>query len=88
MAQVALVPVGRLRETAKGLRIEALERAGLATVARILATDEFRLQAIPGVGATTAHQVLGAARQVLSATEQAVRIHFDVVERRHSRRSS
>lgn len=81
MAQVALIPVGRLRETAKGLRIDALERAGFATVARLLATDEFRLKAIPGVGATTAQQVLGAARQVLSATEQAVRVHFDVVAR-------
>jgi len=81
MAQVALVPVGRLRETARGLRIDALERSGLKTVADILATDEYRLQTIPGVGATTAQQVLGAARQVFTATEQTVRLHLDVTKR-------
>jgi hypothetical protein len=81
MGQVAKVPLGRLRETAKGLRLDALERAGYRTVDQLLGASSARLQAIPGVGEATANQALAAARQVLSATESVVRLHFDVVTR-------
>jgi hypothetical protein len=81
LGQMAQLPVGRLRETAKGLRLDALERAGYRTVDQLISSTAARLQAIPGVGEATASQVLGAARQVLAATEQVVRLHFDVVAR-------
>jgi len=81
MDQMAQLPVSRLRETAKGLRLDALERAGVRTVADLLGTSGARLRAVPGVGESTVTQALGAARQILAATENVVRLHFDVVGR-------
>src|SRR5688572_10131952 len=77
LGQMAQLPISRLRETAKGLRLDALERAGYRTVAQLLGASGARLRAVPGVGDATATQALGAARQVLAATEQVVRLHFD-----------
>jgi hypothetical protein len=79
--QMAAIPVARLRETAKGLRLDAVERAGYRTVADILATDEAALVRRPGVGEATAHQVIAAARQVLAASESTARVDFDVAAR-------
>jgi superfamily II DNA or RNA helicase len=81
LGQMAQLPISRLRETAKGLRLDALERAGYRTVAQLLGASAGRLRAVPGVGDATATQALAAARQVLAATEQVVRVHFDVVAR-------
>ncbi|MBA2283083.1 MAG: DEAD/DEAH box helicase [Acidimicrobiia bacterium] len=81
LGQMAQVPVARLRETAKGLRLDALERTGYRTVDQLLGATAARLRAVPGVGDATATQALAAARQVLAATEAAVRVHFDVVAR-------
>lgn len=81
LGQMAEIPISRLRETAKGLRLDALERAGYRTVAQLLGASAARLRAVPGVGDATATQALGAARQVLTATEQVVRLHFDVAAR-------
>ncbi|MBI1844396.1 MAG: DEAD/DEAH box helicase [Actinobacteria bacterium] len=82
LVQLQQVPASRLGETAKGLRLGALERAGYKTIAQILAAGEGRLRMVDGVGETTARQVTAAARQVQVATEQATRLHFDVVGRR------
>lgn len=81
LGQMAQLPISRLRETAKGLRLDALERAGYRTVSQLLDASISRLRAAPGVGEATATQALGAARQILAATEQVVRLHFDVITR-------
>jgi SNF2-related domain/Helicase conserved C-terminal domain/Helix-hairpin-helix domain len=80
-AQMVTIPVARLRETAKGLRVDAVERAGYRTIADILATSEAALVRRPGVGEATAREVIAAARQVLAASESTARVHFDVAAR-------
>jgi hypothetical protein len=80
-AQMASIPVGRLRETAKGLRLDAVERAGYRTVGDILATNEAALVRRPGIGEATARQVLAAARQVRAASEATARVELDVAAR-------
>lgn len=80
-AQMATIPVGRLRETAKGLRLDAVEQAGYRTVADILATNEAALDRHPGIGEATARQVIAAARQVVAASESTARVDFDVAAR-------
>jgi len=77
-AQMATIPVGRLRETAKGLRLDAVEQAGYRTVADILATNQAALVRRPGIGEATARQVIAAARQVVAASESTARVEFDV----------
>jgi superfamily II DNA or RNA helicase len=81
MAQMATIPLARLRESAKGLRLDAVERAGYRTVADILATNEAALVRRPGIGEATARQVIAAARQVLAASEATARVDFDVAAR-------
>lgn len=81
MEQVSAIPVSKLRDTAKGLRLESLERAGYRTVGHVLGASERQLQLVQGVGEATARQVIAAARQVLLASEEAVRLHLDVVAR-------
>jgi SNF2 family DNA or RNA helicase len=78
---MAAIPVARLRETAKGLRLDAVERAGYRTVADILATNQTALVRRPGIGEATARQVIAAARQVLAASEATARVDFDVAAR-------
>src|SRR5262249_17883495 len=80
-AQMASIPVARLRETAKGLRLDAVERAGDRTVADILATNQAALVRRPGLGEATAGQVTAAARQVLAASESRARIELAVAAR-------
>jgi len=80
-AQMATIPVGRLRETAKGLRLDAVEQAGYRTVADILATNEATMVRRPGIGEATARQVIAAARQVVAASEATARVEFDVAAR-------
>jgi SNF2 family DNA or RNA helicase len=79
--QMATIPVARLRETAKGLRLDAVEQAGYRTVADILATNKPALVRRPGIGEATASQVIAAARQVLAASESTARVDFDVTAR-------
>ncbi|MCB1007026.1 MAG: DEAD/DEAH box helicase, partial [Acidimicrobiales bacterium] len=80
-SQMTELPLGRLGETAKGLRLGALQQHGYATVAQILVATTWQLQSVPGVGDTTASQVLAAARQVQAAAESSVRLHFDLITR-------
>ncbi len=76
---VATIPVTRIRETTKGgLRIGALERAGYTSVLAVLDADELRLQAIPGVGPTTAYQAVAAARQIAEAVGNSLQFRVDL----------
>jgi len=79
--QLAQVPVSRLRETAKGLRIDAVEKAGITTIGALLGTSEVQLQMIEGVGDATARQILAAARQLAATAEASAPVRFDVESR-------
>lgn len=81
LRQLQDVPTARLRETAKGLRLDAIERAGYTSVADLAQADPSRLTAIGGVGEETARKVVAAARQVHSVTEGSTVIRFNVDER-------
>lgn len=81
LAQVDDIPIARLRESAKGLRLEALDRAGFTTVGRVLSAQPAHLLAVPGVGEATARQVLAAARQVQASAEHSFRLRFDIKTR-------
>lgn len=74
------VPLSRLREAASiaGLRLTALEGAGLRSVADVLRRSAAELDAIPGVGEVTAKQVYAAARQVADAAAADVRFRLDL----------
>ncbi|MCQ4213225.1 ATP-dependent helicase, partial [Streptomyces longispororuber] len=74
-----VMPVARLQEATEGrLRLDAVERAGLATVAQVLDAGPGRLQQIPGVGRVTSTQLLGAARRLADAVHDSVAVHIDV----------
>ncbi|MDP8931362.1 MAG: DEAD/DEAH box helicase [Actinomycetota bacterium] len=77
-AQMATIPISRLRETTEGrLRLGPIEAAGYRTVAAAAAAGRHRLEQLPGVGPQTAAQVIAAARQLEAAIEESVRIRFD-----------
>jgi Helix-hairpin-helix domain len=65
-------PLGSLKDVAgRGVRLNQLERAGFRTVADVLAAEDDRLHAVPGVGPQTVYQVVEAARLA------AVQVHHD-----------
>ncbi|MCA1674204.1 MAG: ATP-dependent helicase, partial [Actinobacteria bacterium] len=77
--ELANIPVARLRETTEGrLRIGRLEQAGFPTVLEVHQSSPGRLQQIPGVGATTATQLVAAARQVATAIRDGLRVRVDL----------
>jgi len=77
--ELAHVPVGRLRDITGGrLRLGLLENAGFGTVADVLDASPSRLQAIQGVGASTATQVIAAARQAATAAKDGFRLRIDL----------
>ncbi|MCA1706382.1 MAG: DEAD/DEAH box helicase [Actinobacteria bacterium] len=77
--ELANIPVARLRETTEGrLRLGGLEQAGVATVLQVHQSSAARLQQIPGVGATTATQLVAAARQVAAAIRDGLRVRVDL----------
>jgi SNF2 family DNA or RNA helicase len=80
-AQMASIPVARIKETAKGLRIDALERAGYRTLNQVLAATPQRLIVIPNVGESTATKAIAAARQILTAAEAAAKVRIDLETR-------
>lgn len=82
LQQVASLPISRLKDTTRGLRLDALERGGCRSVADLARADERQLVRIPNVGEATARQAIAAARQVVVATERTTVIRFDVTERR------
>lgn len=81
LEQLNAVPVSRLKETTKGLRLDPIERAGFTSVGMIAVANASRLTSIPGVGDETARRVIAAARQVLAVTEETTVIRFNVDRR-------
>lgn len=64
-AQLASMPMARLKETTEGrVRLGAVEAAGLTTVASVMRAGPQRLQGIRGVGPETATKLVAAARVV------------------------
>ena len=77
--EIASIPIGRLKETTGGgLRLGAVERAGYRTVGQVFAATPASLQRIDGVGATTANQVVAAARQVADAVQAGLQFRIDL----------
>jgi len=69
-AQLAEVPVDRIREVSTGrLRVGPVEAAGYRTVAQVLDASAAQLVAVDGVGARTAGLLLDAARQIFDAVD-------------------
>ncbi|MCB1031265.1 MAG: DEAD/DEAH box helicase, partial [Acidimicrobiales bacterium] len=77
-AHLSEIPVRRLRDAAKGIKIDALERAGFTTVASVSNATPAQLMMIPGVGEVTATQAIAAARQALAVAESSEQLQFDV----------
>lgn len=77
--QLARMSLDELKKASEGrLRLNALQAAGLRTVAAANAAGRRGLQSIPGVGEKTATQVLAAARSIETALHNATRVRFDV----------
>jgi len=77
--ELANIPVARLRETTGGrLRIGPLEQAGVTTVLDVYGSPAGQLQQVPGVGLTTATQLVAAARQVATAVRDDLRVRVDL----------
>ncbi|MBW0114308.1 DEAD/DEAH box helicase [Pseudonocardia abyssalis] len=71
-------PITALRElVGRGVRLGALQQAGVATVADVLAAPDHRLQQVPGVGAQTVLEVRRAARTVAVQVQRDVRFRID-----------
>lgn len=71
-------PITALRElVGRGVRLGALQQAGVATVADVLGAPEHRLQQVPGVGAQTVLEVRRAARTVAVQVQRDVRFRID-----------
>jgi SNF2 family DNA or RNA helicase len=81
LEELATQPIGRLRETAKGLRLDALERAGLRTLAQAATVSEQQLRLIPGVGEETARRVVAAARQVYVSAHESAKVRFSMEDK-------
>ena len=76
--QLFAMPIARIRETTEGrLRLGPIEAAGYQTVGQAAAAGIRRLEAIPGVGAHTATQVIAAANQLHGAMMKTTRLRFD-----------
>lgn len=77
--QLARMPLGELKTASEGrLRLNAMEAAGLRTIAAVQAAGRYGLLSIPGVGEKTTTQVLAAARQIERALHDVTRVRFDV----------
>ena len=77
-ARLRQKPLGSLKEVAgRGVRLNQLERAGFRTVADVLAAEDDRLHAVPGVGPQTVYQVVEAARLAAVQVHHDTRFRFD-----------
>lgn len=77
--ELANIPVARLRETTGGrLRIGPLEHVGITSVLAVYTSSSVSLQGVPGVGPTTANQLIAAARQVATAVRDGLRVRVDL----------
>jgi hypothetical protein len=77
-ARLRATPITALRDVAgRGVRIGALQQAGVSTVADVLHAPDFRLQQVPGVGPQTVLEVRRAARTVAVQVQRDVRFRID-----------
>jgi superfamily II DNA or RNA helicase len=80
--ELRAIPVARLKEVTEGrLRLGALAEAGYRTVDDVLKAGRHGLRLVPGVGALTADQALGAAGRIARAVEETVVVRIDVDDR-------
>ncbi len=80
--ELRAIPVARLKDVTEGrLRLGALADAGYRTVDDVLKAGRHGLRLVPGVGALTADQALGAAGQIARAVEENVVVRIDVDDR-------
>lgn len=78
LAQLAEVPVDRIREVSTGrLRVGLVETAGYRTVAQLLDATPQELDAIDGVGQKTARLLLDAARQIFVAVDESLTFRLE-----------
>lgn len=76
-ARLRATPLSALREVVgRGVRLGALQQAGLATVADVLDAPDHRLLGVPGVGPQTVQEVRRAARTI-AAAQGDVRFRID-----------
>ncbi|MET9349632.1 DEAD/DEAH box helicase [Streptomyces termitum] len=78
-AELDAMPLARLQDVTGGrLRLAGVAESGLDSVGRILDAGAYRLRQIPGIGRSTADQVLAAARRLAEAVDETVAVHLDV----------
>ena len=77
-AQMATMPISKLREVEDGMRLGALETAGYRTVDQVAMAGIARLDSLPGVGPTTASRLMQAVASLESVLRRDVRLSFDV----------
>ena len=77
-ARLDELPLDKIKEVTQGrLRLSAIEQAGYRSVGAVLRAGPAMLQAIRGVGPTSATQVVAAARSLRATLENQVRVRFD-----------
>lgn len=73
------MPLARLRDATDGrLRLGPLEQAGITTVGAVYGFSPQRLQQLPGIGQTTANQLVAAAQQIATAVRDDLRVRVDL----------
>ncbi|WP_295035033.1 DEAD/DEAH box helicase [uncultured Microbacterium sp.] len=77
---IAEMPVDRLKDaTRERIRISPLSDAGIATVQDVF-TYANRLASIPGIGATSAHRIRGAAQTLWQTTYEEMPVRIDIAK--------
>lgn len=71
------ISIERLNETGQGLRITAIQNAGVQNVAQLLRMSELQLQKIRGVGEQTARQAKAASLNLARSVEKSVQVRID-----------
>ncbi len=77
---IAEMPIDRLKDaTRERVRISPLSDAGIATVQDVF-TYANRLASIPGIGATSAHRIRGAAQTLWQTTYEEMPVRIDIAK--------
>ena len=78
---LAEMPIERIKEVTRDrLRIRPLTDAGILTIQAILDSG-FHLEYLPGIGATTASRILGAAQTLRQTTYDEMPVRIDIKNR-------
>jgi len=78
---LAEMPIERIKEVTRDrLRIRPLTDAGILTIQAILDSG-FHLEYLPGIGATTASRILGAAHTLRQTTYDEMPVRIDIKNR-------